>query len=64
MPVSADVGEGGAEVIYRTALGDEYIHDVEPWYFDGNGIISREACWQGCSGDWPGCRRDCPLFNQ
>lgn len=22
----------------------------------------RQFCWYGCSGDWPGCLRNCPLL--
>ena len=59
-PVDADVdGCGELLICYRNERGDEHVHSAECW---GNEDNPHSLCWNGCSGDWPGCKADCPLF--
>ena len=46
---------------YRNELGEEYVHVVD-CYGISDSMQLHACCWSGCSGDWPGCRSDCPLF--
>ncbi len=61
-PVEAVKDRGGEfQFIYRNELGEEHVHVIEGFFNYGN---TRAYCWQGCSGDWPGCRMTCPAFAQ
>ena len=53
-------GYGDYQCTYHNELGEEYIYIIDGF---GNYGDPRAFCWRGCSGDWPGCKRDCPIWN-
>ena len=54
---------GNIQCIYQNELGEEYTYVTEDSLnTDSSYGDLRTCCWQGCSGDWPGCKTDCALF--
>ena len=51
---------GDYQCAYRNELGEEFVYIISE--FSGNGG-PHGTCWHSCSGDWPGCKADCPLWN-
>ena len=51
---------GDYQCTYRNERGEEHVHTIDSFGSYGD---PRVFCWRGCSGDWPGCKRDCPLWN-
>ena len=62
-PVSSDKDLGMFQITYRNELGEEYIHVADDFGVDLSSSSVHSLCWPKCSGDWPGCRMNCPLFN-
>ncbi len=57
-PVEAEVS-GAIQVVYRNELGEEHIHVTDYGELYTESRSPHVLCWSGCSGDWPGCRKDC-----
>ena len=59
-PINA-VDDGCAVLItYRNEAGEEHVHVADSWGVDLDSSILHTLCWRQCSGDWPGCKSNCP----
>lgn len=52
---------GKIQCTYCNELGEEHVHLADGVEAYGN---PRACCWSGCSGDWPGCKVSCLLFEE
>ena len=56
-PIAFDDDGYTIEVIYRNEQGEEYLHVSDSY---GTSF----SCWEGCSGEWPACKWDYPIYNR
>ena len=61
-PIQADYDGFCIEIYYTNDLGEEHVHVTDSWGLDIRENSLRSLCWAQCSGDWPGCKMECPLF--
>ena len=62
IPIQADYDGFCIEIYYTNNLGKEHVHVTDSWGLDIRENSLHSLCWSQCSGDWPGCKMNCPLF--
>ena len=62
IPIHADDDGFNIQVWYANNLGEEHVHATDFGNLDIRENSLHSLCWSQCSGDWPGCKMDCPLF--
>lgn len=61
-PINAEDDGCAVLITYRNEAGEEHVHVADSWGVDLDSSIFHTLCWRQCSGDWPGCKSNCPLF--
>ena len=61
-PINAEDDGCAVLITYRNEAGEEHVHVADSWCVDLDSSILHTLCWRQCSGDWPGCKANCPLF--
>ena len=61
-PINAEDDGCAVLITYSNEAGEEHVHVADSWGVDLDSSILHTLCWRQCSGDWPGCKANCPLF--
>lgn len=60
LPVEVkELYKGYFVAVFRDNRDEEAILEL----YRNNIYLSAEECWVECSGDWPGCKPTCPIYN-
>lgn len=59
-PLNAEDDGCAVLITYRNEAGEEHVHVADSWGVDLDSSIFHTLCWRQCSGDWPGCKSNCP----